>query len=72
MVWKPVVRGHNVADRELDSVFARNDQGEYDAPTAAARHEQDDVDQLHQILELHLDNLSQAEREIVVERFFEE
>jgi RNA polymerase sigma factor (sigma-70 family) len=72
VVWEPVVSGHNVADRELDSVFARNDQGEYDAPTAAARRDQDDVDQLHQLLELHLDDLSQAQREILVESFFEE
>ena len=72
MVWEPVVGGHNVADRELDSVFARNDQGEYDAPTAAARREQDDVEQLHEILELHLDSLSEAQREILVESFFEE
>jgi DNA-directed RNA polymerase specialized sigma24 family protein len=69
--WEPVVGGHNVPDRELDSVFARNDEGDYDAPTAASRRDQDDLDQLHQILELHLDDLSDAQREILVESFFE-
>jgi RNA polymerase sigma factor (sigma-70 family) len=72
VVWEPVVSGHNVADRELDTVFARNDEGQYDAPAAAARRDQDDVNQLHQILKRHLDDRSQAQREILVERFYKE
>src|SRR5204863_2086839 len=71
VVYEPVVRGHNVADRELDSVFARNDEGKYDAPSAVARREQDEVEQLRQILERHLDDLSEPQREILVESFFE-
>jgi RNA polymerase sigma factor (sigma-70 family) len=72
VAWEPVVRGHNVADRPLDSVFVRNDEGDYDAPAAAARREQDDIDELRRILEVHLDGLSQAQREILVESFFNE
>jgi hypothetical protein len=72
MEWQPVVRGHNVPDRTLDSVFARNDGRKYDAPAATSRREQDDVEQLRHILERHLDNLSQARREILVESFFGE
>ena len=32
---EPSVGGRKVADRELDRVFARNDDGEYDAPARA-------------------------------------
>ena len=37
-----------------------------------ARNDQDDIDELHQILKRHLDDLSPAQGEILVERFFEE
>jgi Zn-finger nucleic acid-binding protein len=69
---EPDIRGRHLADRELDSVFARNDEGKYDAPAAKSRREQDDVEQLRHILERHLDKLSQARREILVESFFGE
>ena len=36
-----------------------------------ARREQDEVEQLRQILERHLDDLSEPQREILVESFFE-
>ena len=69
---EPELRGHNLADRALDTLFARNDYGKYDAPMAAARRKQDSVVQLHQILKLHLYGLSKAQREILVESFFDE
>jgi hypothetical protein len=72
VVSEPTVSGNNVADRELDSVFARNDERKYAAPAPAARREQDDVEQLRHILERHLDDLSHAQREILVESFFDE
>jgi len=37
-----------------------------------ARNDQDDIDELHQILKRHLDDLSPAQGEILVESFFEE
>jgi len=72
MEWQPVVRGHNVPDRPLDSVFARNNERKYDAPAAASRREQDDVGELRHILDRHLDRLAQRQREILVESFLEQ
>jgi DNA-directed RNA polymerase specialized sigma24 family protein len=71
MASEPVVGGRKVADRELDRVFARNDHGEYDAPAPAERRAKDDVDELSQILRLHLDDLPRMQREIIHETFFE-
>ena len=68
---EPAVGGCQVADRDLDRVFARNDQGEYDAPAPTERHVKDDLDELHQILRCHVEDLSDAQREIIVETFFE-
>ena len=71
IVREPVVGGRKVADRELDRVFARNDQGKYDAPAPTQRRDKDDLDALHQILQNHLEDLSQMQYEIIVETFFE-
>jgi DNA-directed RNA polymerase specialized sigma24 family protein len=68
---EPAVGGRKVADRELDQVFARNDHGKYDAPAPTERRAKDDVDELYQIIRCHLDDLSHARREIIVETFFE-
>ena len=69
---EPVVRGHNVANRELDTVFARNDHGKYDAPSPTVRRAKDDLDQLHYILRSHMEDLSQTQREIIEETYFQE
>lgn len=66
------VAGRNLADRELDTVFARNDQGKYDAPAPTVRDAQDDLDGLHNILCNHMEELSQTQREIIQETYFEE
>jgi len=68
---EPIVGGRKVADRELDQVFARNDRGKYDAPAPAARHAKDDIEELYHILQSHLDDLSQMQREIIEETYFE-
>lgn len=68
---EPVVGGRNCANRELDRVFARNDHGEYDAPAPTERHPKEDLDELHQILRSHLEDLSPMQTAIVVETFFE-
>jgi len=67
---EPAVRGSNVADRELDRVFARNDNNEYDAPAPIERREKDDLDELNRILRAHLADLSPTQREIIDETFF--
>ena len=41
---EPVVGGRKIADRELDRVFARNDEGEYDAPAPTERRAKDGLD----------------------------
>jgi RNA polymerase sigma factor (sigma-70 family) len=66
------VAGRNLADRELDTVFARNDQGKYDAPAPTVRDAHDDLDELHHILRNHMEELSQTQREIIQEAYFEE
>jgi DNA-directed RNA polymerase specialized sigma24 family protein len=69
---EPVVGGHNVSDRGLDTVFARNDRGKYDAPAPTVRRARDDLDGLHGILRSHMEDLSQTQREIIHETYFEE
>jgi len=68
----PEVRGRHLADRELDTLFARNDQGNYDAPAPAVRRAKDDLDGLHHILHNHMEDLSETQREILLEAYFEE
>jgi RNA polymerase sigma factor (sigma-70 family) len=69
---EPFVGGHNLANRELDTVFARNDRGKYDAAAPAMRRAEDDLDGLHYILHSHMEDLSQTEREIIEETYFRE
>jgi DNA-directed RNA polymerase specialized sigma24 family protein len=68
---EPVVGGRKLADRELDRVFARNDDGEYDAPAPAELRAQDTADQLDYLLRSTLDDLPLMQRQIVHETFFE-
>lgn len=67
-----VIPARNVADRELDTVFARNDEGKYDAPAPTVRRAQNDLNGLHYILRSHMDDLSPTEREIIDETYFQE
>lgn len=69
---EPVVGGHNLADRELDTVFARNDRGKYDAPAPTVQRAKDDLNGLHYILRSHMEDLTEAEREIIDETYFQE
>jgi RNA polymerase sigma factor (sigma-70 family) len=69
---EPDVRGRHLADRELDTLFARNDRGTYDAPVPTVRRAKDDLDRLHYILRSHMEDLSQTEREIIDEAYFQE
>jgi DNA-directed RNA polymerase specialized sigma24 family protein len=69
---EPELRGHNLADRELDTLFARNDHGEYDAPAPTVRRARDDLDGLHYILRCHMEDLSQTQREIIEEAYFQQ
>jgi RNA polymerase sigma factor (sigma-70 family) len=69
---EPFIAGRNVADRELDTIFARNDDGKYDAPAPTVRRAKDDLNGLHYILRAHLEDLSQTQREILLEAYFEE
>lgn len=57
-------------DRGRDGVFARND-GKYDTPAPRVRRAKDDFDGLHHILGDYLEGMSQTQREIIVEEFFE-
>jgi len=68
---EPFVGGHNLANRELDTVFARNDHGKYDAPAPTVRRAEDDLDSLHAILRSHMEDLTQTEREIIEETCFQ-
>jgi RNA polymerase sigma factor (sigma-70 family) len=67
-----VIPARHVADRQLDTIFARNDQGKYDMPAPTVRRPQDDLNGLHYILRSHLEDLSQTQREIIHEAYFEE
>ena len=69
---EPFVGGHKLADRELDTVFARNDGGKYDAPAPTVRRAKDDLNGLHYILRSHMEDLSQTQREIIEETYFQE
>jgi len=69
---EPFVGGHNLADRELDTLYARNDHGKYDAPAPTVRRAKDDLDALHSILHRHMEDLSPTQREIIIEAYFEE
>jgi RNA polymerase sigma factor (sigma-70 family) len=69
---EPELRGHNLADRALDTLFARNDHGKYDAPAPTVRRDKDDLNGLHDILRNHMEDLSPTEREIVEETYFQE
>jgi RNA polymerase sigma factor (sigma-70 family) len=67
---EPVVAGRRAGDRELDHVFARNDQGEYDAPAPPERRPVDDAQELRKILRAWLPDLTPMQRRIVHETFF--
>jgi DNA-binding CsgD family transcriptional regulator len=69
---EPEIGGHNLADRELDTLFARNDHGKYDAPAPTVRRAKDDLDVLQSILRSHMEDLSETERVIIQETYFEE
>jgi len=68
---EPIVGGRKVADRTLDSVFARNDQAQYDAPVPAEQCTKEDIAELHQILRYHLADLPLKQRQVIRETFFE-
>jgi DNA-directed RNA polymerase specialized sigma24 family protein len=69
---EPFVGGHNLANRALDTLFARNDDGKYDAAAPTVRRAKDDLDGLHYILRSHMEDLSQTQREIIDETYFKE
>ena len=71
MAMEPAVAGRRAGDRELDHVFARNDDGKYDAPAPVERRPQDDVQALREILRDHLDDLPPMQRAVIEETFFE-
>ena len=52
-------------------MFARNDQGKYDAPAPTVRRAKDDLNGLHDILRSHMEELSQTQREIILDTYFE-
>jgi RNA polymerase sigma factor (sigma-70 family) len=66
-----VVGGRNVADRELDQVFARNDEAKYDAPAPAERRTEADIRELDRILRAHLLDLPPMQREVTHQTFFD-
>jgi len=68
---EPFVGGHNLANRGLDTVFARNDRGKYDALAPTVRRAKDDFDGLHDILGDHLEEMSQTQREVIDDEFLE-
>lgn len=68
---EPRVNGSTIPDRALDEVFARNDEGKYDAPAPAPRRELDDLDNLYDFFRPLIDKLTPAQREIIDETFFE-
>jgi DNA-directed RNA polymerase specialized sigma subunit len=69
---EPFVGGHHLANRALDTLFARDDDGKYDAPAPTVRRAKDDLDGLHDILRSHMEDLSQTQREITDETYFKE
>ncbi|MFL5612480.1 MAG: RNA polymerase sigma factor [Gemmatimonadaceae bacterium] len=69
---EPVVGGRNVADRELDTVFARNDHGKYDAHAPTVQRATDDLNGLCYIIHSHMEDLSQTQREIIDEAYSKE
>ena len=69
---EPFVGGHNLADRELDTLYARNDHGKYDESAPTVRRAKDELDGLHDVLRNHLDDLSQTQREIIDDAYFHE
>lgn len=68
---EPVVGGRKVADRELDQVFSRNDDGKYDAPAPVELRDKDRADELDQMLRCHLPTLPRMQRQVIEETFFE-
>jgi RNA polymerase sigma factor (sigma-70 family) len=68
---EPVVGGRKVADRGLDQIFLRNDDGKYDAPAPVELRDKDRVDELEQILTCHLATMPRVQRQVVFETFFE-
>jgi RNA polymerase sigma factor (sigma-70 family) len=68
---EPVVGGRKVADRELDQVFSRNDDGKYDAPAPVELRDKDRADELDQLLRCHLPTLPRMQRQVVEETFFQ-
>jgi RNA polymerase sigma factor (sigma-70 family) len=68
---EPVVGGRKVADRELDQVFSRNDDGKYDAPAPVELRDKDRADELDQMLRCHLPTLPRMQRQVVEETFFQ-
>lgn len=71
MALEPAVGGRRAGDRELDHVFARNDDGKYDAPATVERRPQDDVEALRDILLEHVADLSMMQREVFSRTIFD-
>ena len=68
---EPIASGRKVADCELDQIFARNDNGKYDAPAPAERRAKDDIVELHLILRCHLSDLPRMQRRVILETLVE-
>jgi DNA-directed RNA polymerase specialized sigma24 family protein len=71
MALEPAVGGRSAGDRELDHVFARNDDGKYDAPASIERRPQDDVEALRAILREHVSDLPPMQRAVIIGTVFE-
>ncbi|HKW12347.1 MAG TPA: sigma factor-like helix-turn-helix DNA-binding protein [Gemmatimonadaceae bacterium] len=69
MVREPVGGGRKVADRSLDRVFARNDDGQYDAPAPA--EERGNTQQLDEILRRHVSELPPMQQQVILETLVE-
>ena len=62
--WTPSSRGTTKAS-------TTRPRPQYDAPAPTVRRAHDDLDGLHYILHSHMEELSQTQREIIVETYFE-
>lgn len=85
--WWPIIAGGRgfadctVAEDSITRVvvttssivsFARKDRGNYDASAPAVRRAKHDLNGVHDILRSHLDDVSQTQRDITLEAYFEE
>ena len=71
VVTEPVVGGSKTGDRRLDRVFARNDDGKYDAPAPTELRAQDTIDQLDYLLRSCVDDLPPMQQKVIQQTFFE-